>query len=95
MPARAPKIGDRGGCPWAVKDRWPLTGWLSQQDAAYERRDVVEHVDSRKHHHVSTQGIESCAHQARDHAHGRVEEGVTCRSIDGGSEVLHEVVRDV
>ena len=47
MPAAAPEIDDRGGHPWAVGDGWPLPCLLAQDDAANERRDVVDHVDDR------------------------------------------------
>ena len=53
---------------------------------------MISHVDGDEHHDASEKGIEYCPCAARDHAQGRVEEGVSCGKVDGGSEILHKVL---
>lgn len=95
MPAEAPEIGERGGCPWTFKERWPAPGWLSEEDATYERGSEVNYVDYRVNHYASAYGTECCPGETRDHAQGRIKDGVSCGIVDGGSDTLHEVEGDV
>ena len=95
VPAEAPELRDGRGCPRAVGERRPAPGGLAEEDAAYERREVVERVDGRVHHHASAQREECPPGAARDRAQGRIEDGVACGDVDRGPEMLHEVVGDV
>jgi len=66
VPVEAPDIRDRCGRPQAVGKRRPLPGWLPEDDALDECRDVVEHIDIRVHHHVAVRRIEGRNGPARE-----------------------------
>jgi hypothetical protein len=77
-----------------VGERRPSPGWLSEEDTAYERRGVTKDFDDRVYYHPSAYGVESRADATWGEAQGWVEDGVSCRNVDG-SEELYEVVGDV
>ena len=49
MPAEAPEVGDRGGCPRARGEYGPIRDGLPQEQAADEGRDMVHRVDGCIH----------------------------------------------
>lgn len=53
---------------------------------------MVSGVDGHENHDASEKGIEYRPCAARDYAQGRVEEGVSWGNVDGGSEILHDVL---
>jgi hypothetical protein len=95
VPVEAPELSERGGFPWTLKERWVSPGWLSEEDAAYERCDEGKYVHPRAHHHGCAYGAERCQGETRDNAQGRVEDGVSCGIVEGGSDTLYEVVGGV
>jgi len=72
-----------------------LPGWLSEDKAAEERRDVVVHVHAGVYHHAGAHGKEGRVGQAREHTQRRVEDGVACWVVDGGLEVVYGVDAEV
>jgi len=50
------ETNDRRGHPRAVEGWWPLPGWLSEGEAADERRDVVIYAHTGGHQHAVAHG---------------------------------------
>jgi len=95
VPAEGPEVRDRGGRPGAVGERGPLPRGLPQDEAADERRQVVHHVDGCVYDYAGAEGEEGRESKAGDYAQRRVEDRIACWCVQGGSQVLHQVVGDV
>ena len=54
VPAEAPEVGDRGGLSKGTQ-YGPVRDGLPQEQAAYERRDVVHRIDGRIHDHAAVE----------------------------------------